>query len=59
MRLVLTRDATTQGVSEQEAVPDSHISSNFCTMKSCRYWTAHVGERRAVVGVGTIGEQAK
>ena len=26
-------------------------------MKSCRCWTARVGERRAVVGAGVIGEQ--
>ena len=32
-------------------------SYTVCTMKNCRCWTAHVGERRAVAGAGTIGEQ--
>jgi len=38
-------------------VPDSCSSSDFCTVKSCRCRTAHIGERRTVTGAGTIREQ--
>jgi len=38
-------------------VPGSRSSSNFCTMKSCRCRTAHVGKQKAVAGAGTIREQ--
>ena len=38
-------------------MPDSRSSSDFCSMKSCRCQTAHVGERRAVAGAGATGEQ--
>ena len=46
------------GASEYEAAQDSCSSSDFCTMKSCRCQTAYIGEQRAVVGAGTIWEQA-
>ena len=57
VRLGLARDTTAQGVSEYGAGPDSHNSSNFCTVKSCRCQTAHVGKRKAVMGAGMNGEQ--
>jgi len=47
----------TQGASEYGAAPDSHSSSNFCSVKSCRCQSAQVGEQRAVVGAGLIREQ--
>ena len=47
MKLVLARDTTVQGASEEGAAPDSR----------CRCQTVHVSKRRAVAGAGVIGEQ--
>jgi len=55
VRLVLTRDSTR--CIREGAAPESCSSSDFCIVKSCRCWTAHVGERRTVAGAGTIREQ--
>jgi len=63
-RLVLGRDATTQGASESQLTRSIRVGgytrfTQLLRLLHCRCRTAHVGERRAGAGADAIREQVK